>query len=890
MRLSIEEDTEIDPIETEVDMELGIGDRDDVRDHVEIDLRDVRVDTEGYEADTSAGDTIEVGIDPMSAPIVKEEIVEPAGEDSSDLSSTRDDIVKDRKLVDERFDSLRLENLKVSCYVWDIELDRVNCDNGDDNENRNVNGRVNRPGAHECTYQDFMKCQPLSFKGTEGVVRLIKWSEKMETVFHISNCPERYQVKYATCTLLDSALTWWNSHKRTIKTDATYALSWKELLKLMTKVYCPRNEIQKMGTELWNLSMKNNDIATYTQRFQELTMMCTKMVPEEEDRVEKFIGGLLDNIQGNVIVAEPTRLQDAVRIANHLMDKKLKGYAIRNAENKRRLDNNYRGNRTLPFCNKYKLHHEGQCTTKCYNYKRIGHLARDCRSVVTVTTQGTLGPNQGVVTCFECGVQGHYQKDCPKVKNQNRGNKTRVPNARGKAYVLGEGDANPGSNTITDISYAVELADERTSETSTVLRGCTLGLLGHPFNIDLMPIVLASFDVIIGMDWLAKNHAVIVCNEKIVRIPYGNKILIVQGDKSDKEKKSMLSIISCVKAQKYMEKGCQLFLAQVTMKENKEKSKEKRLEDVPNGAAPVARAPYRLALSEMEELSNFLTKGFIRPSSSLGELGFVVKKKDGSFRMWFSTTMTYKLDVKNRLLLLRIDDLYNFWDTVIDVKAFTLILTKIASIKDWNHPRTQQKFAISRSCQLLRRFIRRFLQISKPYDEAGLRKVSKKLNMRQRRWLELLSDYDCELRYHSGKANVVADALSRKSRPKPLRGWDRNLPLIEFSYNNSYHTSIKATPFEVLYGSKFWSPICWDEVGDAQLTGPEIVRETTEKIIQIKHRLQASRDRKRSYTDKRRKPLEFQVRDKVMLKVSPWKGVIHFDKRGKLNPFVTLGF
>ncbi|GJR83711.1 putative reverse transcriptase domain-containing protein [Tanacetum coccineum] len=169
-------------------------------------------------------------------------------------------------------------------------------DNGDGNENRNVNGRGDRPVARECTYQDFMKCQPLSFKGTEGVVGLIRWSEKMETVFHISNCPERYQVKYATCTLLDSALTWWNSHKRTIRTDAAYALSWRELLKLMTEVYCPRNEIQKMETELWNLSVKNNDMATYTQRFQELTMMCTKMVPEEEDRVEKFIGGLPDNI------------------------------------------------------------------------------------------------------------------------------------------------------------------------------------------------------------------------------------------------------------------------------------------------------------------------------------------------------------------------------------------------------------------------------------------------------------------------------------------------------------------------------------------------------------------------------------------------------------------
>ncbi|GJS41907.1 putative reverse transcriptase domain-containing protein [Tanacetum coccineum] len=116
------------------------------------------------------------------------------------------------------------------------------------------------------------------------------------------------------------------------------------------------------------------------------------------------------------------------------------------------------------------------------------------------------------------------------------------------------------------------------------------------------------------------------------------------------------------------------------------------------------------------------------------------------------------------------------------------------------------------------------------------------------------------------------------------KGWDRHLPLIEFSYNNSYHTSIKAAPFEALYGRKCRSPVCWVEVGDAQLTGPEIVRETTEKIIQIKHRLQASRDRQKCYADKRRKPLEFQVGDKVMLKVSPWKGVIHFGKRGKLNP------
>ncbi|GJQ96588.1 putative reverse transcriptase domain-containing protein [Tanacetum coccineum] len=119
-------------------------------------------------------------------------------------------------------------------------------------------------------------------------------------------------------------------------------------------------------------------------------------------------------------------------------------------------------------------------------------------------------------------------------------------------------------------------------------------------------------------------------------------------------------------------------------------------------------------------------------------------------------------------------------------------------------------------------------------------------------------------------------------------GWDKHLPLAEFSYNNSYHASIKAAPFEALYGRKCRSPVCWSEVGDAQLTGPEMIRETTEMIVQIKNRLLAARSRQKSYADVRRKPLEFEVGDKVMLKVSPWKGVVQFGKRGKLSPHEDL--
>ncbi|GKB86828.1 putative reverse transcriptase domain-containing protein [Tanacetum coccineum] len=122
-----------------------------------------------------------------------------------------------------------------------------------------------------------------------------------------------------------------------------------------------------------------------------------------------------------------------------------------------------------------------------------------------------------------------------------------------------------------------------------------------------------------------------------------------------------------------------------------------------------------------------------------------------------------------------------------------------------------------------------------------------------------------------------------------MMDFERHLPLVEFSYNNSYHASIKAAPFEALYGRKCRSPVCWAKVGDVQLTGPEIIHETTKKIVQIRQRLQVARDWQRSYANVRRKPLEFQVKDRVMLKVSHWKGVIQFGKQGKLKPLDRIG-
>ncbi|GJT54528.1 putative reverse transcriptase domain-containing protein [Tanacetum coccineum] len=233
--------------------------------------------------------------------------------------------------------------------------------------------------------------------------------------------------------------------------------------------------------------------------------------------------------------------------------------------------------------------------------------------------------------------------------------------------------------------YDIEMADGNLVSTNTVIQGAILTLLNQPFKIDLMPIKLGSFDVVIGMDWLSKYHARIICDEKVVHIPIDGETLIIQGDQS----KTRLNLISCIKTKRYISRGCQVFIAQIMEK----KSDEKRLEDIPvvrefpevfpedlpglppvrqvefqidliPGATPVARAPYRLAPSEMQELSNQLQelsdRGFIRPSTSpWGAPVLFVKKKDGSFRMCIDYRELNKLTVKNRYPLPRIDDLFD---------------------------------------------------------------------------------------------------------------------------------------------------------------------------------------------------------------------------------------
>ncbi|GJX17992.1 putative reverse transcriptase domain-containing protein [Tanacetum coccineum] len=259
----------------------------------------------------------------------------------------------------------------------------------------------------------------------------------------------------------------------------------------------------------------------------------------------------------------------------------------------------------------------------------------------------------------------------------------------------------------------------------------------------------------------------------------------------------------------------------------------------------------------------------------------------------------------------------------IDSKGIHVDPAKIESIKDWASPNTPMKIRQGRRSQQVHQdcwykpkipemdvgqhhywiISRSFRSVEKGYDTIWviidrLTKSAIFVPMRETDPLDQLARmYQKEVvTRHGIPVSIICDRNPSERTTQTLEdmicacaidfgnGWVNHFPVVEISYNNSYHASIKAAPFEALYGRKCRSPVCWTEVGEAQILGPELIQETTEKIVQIKQRMQAARDRQKSYANLKHKPMEFQVGDKVILKVSPWKGVVHFGKRGKLNP------
>ncbi|GKA64078.1 reverse transcriptase domain-containing protein [Tanacetum coccineum] len=475
--------------------------------------------------------------------------------------------------------------------------------NGEDRHNSGTGVRKNERATRDCTYPKFMKCQPLNFKGTEGFVELTQWVEKMETVFHISNCSVENQIKFSTCTLLGNALTWWSSHVRTVGNDVAYAMTWTKLKKKMTDKYCPKTEIKKLKVELWYLKVK------------------------ESDKIERYVGGLPDMIYGSVI------------------------------ENKRKQDNNQQQQPQNKRQNTGRAYAAGTGEKKLYRAS-IPLCPKSPANANSANNQRGNGTGQKP-TWYECVAQGHFKGECPKLKNNNnRGNPAGNVNAPAKVYAVGHAETNLDSNVMTgtfllnnhyasilfdtgadrsfvstafssqiDITptaleyyYDGELADWRIIRLNTILRGSILNFLNHPFNIDLMPIKLGSFDAIIGMGWLVKYQAIIVCAEKIVRIPWGNETLIVRGDGNNQGNKARLHIIS-------------------------------------TGTLSIGAFRNERVVEAIERT---IQQGFIRPSSSpWGAPVLFVKKKDGSFRMCIDYQELNKLTVKNRYPLPRIDDLFD---------------------------------------------------------------------------------------------------------------------------------------------------------------------------------------------------------------------------------------
>nr|GFA45880.1 hypothetical protein [Tanacetum cinerariifolium] len=186
---------------------------------------------------------------------------------------------------------------------------------GDNSHNSGTGSRRTERTARECTSTDFLKCQPINFKGTERVVGLTQWFERMVTILNSSNCTVENHVKFANCTLHGIALTWWKSHVKIVGQDAAHSMPWSTLTKMMTTKYCLRNEIKKLKIEIWELKVKGTNVASYTQRFQELALMCGRMFLEESDKTEKYFGGLPDMIHGSVMASKPKTMQYTVKFA-----------------------------------------------------------------------------------------------------------------------------------------------------------------------------------------------------------------------------------------------------------------------------------------------------------------------------------------------------------------------------------------------------------------------------------------------------------------------------------------------------------------------------------------------------------------------------------------------
>ncbi|GJW70998.1 putative reverse transcriptase domain-containing protein [Tanacetum coccineum] len=658
-----------------------------------------------------------------------------------------------------------------------------NYDNNQENiVNDNIQGDVRNVIVNNdrrgCTYKEFLACNPKEYGSKGGVIVYTRWIEKMESIQDMRGCGDNQKVKYTAGSFVGKDLTWWNSQIHTRSRGAAVSMAWEDFKILMGEELYHSNEMQMLETELWNHAMVEASHVAYNDRFHELARLVAHLVTPENKKIGRYVYGLAPQIRGIVAATEPKTMQKAVQLVGALTDEAIRNGSIKKSTEKRGNVGNLARIRI------------GRMIIRGLNLEML-LLQPQTRA------QGPVGnrPNQALA------IEG----------GQGRGNNDNQ--ARGRAFMIGAEEARQDLNIVTGIepndlgfSYENEIASGQLVEMDNVIRGCKLVIEGHMFDINLIPFWSRSFDVIICMDWFSDHKAEIICYDKVEEQKLGEIVVVRDFPEVFPDDLSRLPPIWEIQF---------------------------RIELIP-GAIPVAKSPYRLAPSEMEELSEQLKelqdKGFIRPSSSpWGASKLFVKKKDGSFRMCIDYRELNKLTIKNRYPLPRIDDLFDqlqgsqyfskidlrsgyhqlrvheddipktafrtryghleftkmpfgltnapaFLGHVINGDGIHVDSSKIEAVKNWKSPRTltngeEQELAFQTlKDKLCNAHVLAPLDgpkdfVLKIYDknytthdlELGAVVFALKIwrhYLYETKSIEVFSDYDCEIRYHPGKANV----------------------------------------------------------------------------------------------------------------------------------------
>ncbi|GJS43904.1 putative reverse transcriptase domain-containing protein [Tanacetum coccineum] len=824
-----------------------------------------------------------------------------------------------RKIVEKR----------VAKAIEKYEKTRADSNNTGGSGSTNTGGTI-VPEMHGCSYKTFMNGKPHSFKGTEGVVGLKRWFEKMEQVFEICKCAEDDKVKFAMCTFEGRALTWWNGNVQTLGLANANQIPWSNVKAMMTTEYCPATEIQRMEQELWTLTLKGDDIEAYNNRFHELALMCHELVPTEKKKIERYIRGFPERIKGNITSSKPATLHEAINMARELVEQAVQGRAARIGEsNKRKWEDNQRNTRTITLTT--------TTTTK-----------------TTITTTTTITATETtIITSNKTGdrkMSGHMLQPPDEGRKDLRSlacikaDEKKLDDIRVvRDFPESEVEHEAHLKTVLDLLRKEKLYAKFSKCEYWIQE---VQFLGHVVNRDGIHVDPSKVESV--KNWktesVNRNSSFLrmagyyrdeafqilkekLCNAPVLALPDGPDDFVVYCDASKQG-------FGCV----LMQRGKVIAYASRQLKKHE---KNYTTHDLELGAVVFALKIWRHYL--------YGTKSVIYTDHQSLQYIFDPEGLNMRQRRWIELLSDYECEIKyTRLRFLeaqseaskdlkaptewlrglethfeqRDDGEIYFFDriwipSVGGVRK--LIMDEAHTSRYSVHPGADKMYYDLRDLYWwpgmkrdIAEYVSRCLTCSKIKDHLnpqdffnnqnfpgvemgkGLRWTYRDGRFTSHLWQAfqeaLGTRLDMSTAYHpqtDGQSERTIQTLEDMLRACVMDfggSWDTHLPLIEFSYNNSYHTSIKCAPFEALYGRKCRSPVIWTEVGESQLIGPEIVQETTEKIVQIRERLKTARSRQKSYADKRRKPLEFQVGDRVLLKVSPWKGVVRFGKKGKLAP------